>query len=118
MSYKKLVGSNLRRAFKQLKDLAVDVVFIGRTEAGFDFSTKSSKDIVAESIKIKAVVLKVENRIDGTSSTIQQLLLKTEDVVDIKTYDVVKIDGLTWKVGAEIFSDTYTTLVEITKQGA
>lgn len=118
MAYKKLIGSNLRRAFRQLKDLAVDVVFVGREEAGFNFGLKTTKDVTKTSVTLQAIVLKIESEGDTVSSRSQQLLFQTAEASDIKTYDSVEIEGFLWSVGEKVFSDNFITLVDVHRQGA
>ncbi len=117
MSYKALVTSNLRRAFRQLKDLAKEVVFIGREEVGFNFATKTTNDTTALPVTIKAVVIKDDKNVPDVGLRKQQLMFQTKDVENIKTYDRVQIDGNEWLVGEDIFSDNYITLLEVYKQG-
>lgn len=120
MSLRNRVTSEVRRAFKLIGDLAIDVTFTPHNITGFDFATKSADETVSvpANAVIKAVLIKATKKSKSKNTRQTQLLLKSEDLPNgINSYDTVTIGTDIWKVGKPIEDNDYIILVEIMKEG-
>jgi len=110
MLYSNLIDVKLSTAYKQLKDLAEDVVFISNTVEPFDFAAGEPAITSAPERTIQAVVLK-EGKDKGVKY--RQLLFKTVDLPTVTGFDQVKIGGEPWSVGYMVHQRRYVTLLDI-----
>lgn len=114
MSYNKLIERNLVRAFKLLKDLAIDVTFTRQSSSEFNFATGTAT-VNAESPKVvKAVVLDSDKSSDKSNSVKKSVLFKTKDVGNLNSYDTVVLpNGVSWKLGPVIKDTGFVAYVEL-----
>jgi len=108
VSYKSLVDKSLLMAFRQAKDLAVDIVLRSSTGNSFDFTTATASRTSLPDLPGKAIIVKERTLKDG--SLARKLLIKAEAV---SLYDTVLFDDVPWKVGEFIQSNKHTTMVEV-----
>jgi hypothetical protein len=111
MAYKGLIGSQLNMAFNMAKDLAVLVTF-QKAAKEFDFSTGTVDTGVITSIPVKVIPLKTKKTKDSESL---QILLKNKDVGDLSLFSTVVNNGVEWTIGTIIISNTYTSVLELTR---
>lgn len=117
MSYRKLINSNLKKAFRLLGDLIEEVTFTGKSEEGFDFATKTVKGVDKTPVTLKAVVVKDDRTNRSSPVNVQGLMFHTADMPDVKTFDRVEIAGTFWQIGDSLASDKYITFIEIYRKG-
>jgi hypothetical protein len=113
MSYKSLVHSNVRKAFNLLKDLADDVILTKKSSTGFDFGTGEAVLAEAPSVTTKAIVTEMTTSQGDKTAKKKMVLLKTEDVGDITSYDTLTTNSETWKIGPLITTDRFVTVAEL-----
>jgi hypothetical protein len=111
MAYKGLIGSQLNTAFNMAKDLAVLMTFKTAT-TDFDFSTGTASTSNAASISVKAIPLKTKKTKDSESF---QILIKNKDVGDLSLFSTVINGEVEWTIGTIIISNTYTSVLELTR---
>lgn len=119
MGYQNTVKSNVTKAFRLLKDLAVQVTLSSKANTGFDFATNSVTNVTTTSKVIKAIPLeKRRNPSDKLDSTISHsYLFKAEDVPDPTIYDTITVvsTGETWNVVPPCTNDGFTVTANVAK---
>lgn len=115
MSYSKLIDRNLNLVFNKLKDLAKIATVTKHTDVEFDFGT-GEKTSTSEQINFKAVMLSVKTDSVKTNTETTQILFKRDDVGDITTYDVVVVEGVTYKIGKVHKNNGYVTLATLVRE--
>jgi hypothetical protein len=111
MAYKGLIGNQLTLAFNMAKDLAVSMTFMSATKE-FDFSTGAVDTTASSSVIVKAIPVKTRKTKDSESL---QILIKNKDVGDVSLFSTVVNDGVEWTISATIISNTYTSILELTR---
>ena len=116
MAYKSLIEKSLERAFKSLKDLAVDAVFTRRGEASFDFNTGQTSYEPSTSLNTKIVVTR-KLRPDRESNRLRkEIIAKNHVIGDVKAFDTILFEGEHWSIGGIIHGDGYIWVLEIYKE--
>lgn len=117
MGYRTLIEGNLTKAFKLMKDLAVQAVFTKKTSNTFNFGT----GVVSEGTSdhpAKVVFIEDIKREGDTNVTARYIMFQTSDVGDINSFDTVRIGDNTYKIGLPVGSGSlksngFTSLVNI-----
>lgn len=118
MDLKKLINSNLDKAFVAISSLAKDVVLSKKTSKEFDFSSGTSAT-TSQNTTAKAILIsttKASSSASGHNSKQAQLLLKTKDSNLLELYDQVTIEKEIWSIGPVISNSGYTVLLNIFKE--
>lgn len=124
MGYRGTVKSNVNKAFRLLKDLAVPVTLTSKSDSGFDFATNSVKTPVSLTKPIMAIPVTKRRSPDGKGSHSLQhsFLLKASDIDDPTIYDTLSVLGVNdavaqvWKVVPPYENDGYTITVNVSKE--
>lgn len=116
MAFEALINSNLNRAFNLAKDLAVDVQFVRKTGDGFDFATATSNLTNSSSITVKAIITDTEKSSKERNVSKKLVMLKTQEVGDVNSYDSINYQNINWKLGPIIKSTQFITVVEMYKE--
>ena len=115
MGYKTKINTNVNKAFNLVKDLAEDITF-NKKSLNFDFNTATAKTQDSESVITKAIITDINKTSKEHNAMYKMIMLKTQDIGDIKAYDTIIINSESWKIGPIIKSDGYITIVEIYKE--
>lgn len=116
MGYRTLIDKSLTLAFNLLKDLAVNITLIRKTNTTFDFSTADvTKGTVANTI-IKAVILDGTKTSPEHNANRKQIIFKSKGIDDITMYDSILLENETWKFGPIISNSGYIISAEIFKE--
>ena len=116
MGYKKLINNGLKLAFNSLKDLAEPVILSRKASSGFDFTTGTESDTV-DTLSAKAVIVTGKGR-KGSLGVVSKRALFRKDVVgSLSAYDVLLLDGLTYRIGQEIEDDGFIIALDLYSGG-
>lgn len=115
MSYKSLIRAQLTRAFKAVKDLAVDAVLIQKTQASFNFGTGQVSSTAADPVVAKIVITGTERKKTEDAQEIKSALLQIKGIADIGLYDRFTIDSVAWRISEIVMKNDFVALVKITK---
>lgn len=113
MGYQNLVDSNLKMAYRLLKDLAISTTLQRITNVEFDFN---AVDVVSDSMTdtvAKAVKVSSDQKSNSATVIRQELMYRRKDVPDINSYTKILFEGNEWTIGNIIKDDGYITLVEV-----
>ena len=119
MGFKPIIHSSINTAFRQLKDLAIDAVYVRRTGAEFSFETAEVSDGTLTNIPIKTVVLgtkKSGSPTAGHRTSTRQIMLRKSEISDISNFDSVIIDNKTWKLETVVQDTGFVLLVGISRE--
>jgi hypothetical protein len=116
MSYNNLAKRKVKQVFKLIGDLAIDVTLAKRSVVDFNFQKVEPKTPTSETVTTKAVMLSSDKESTEQNVMRNNLLLITEEVGDVLTYDTVTILTKVWKIGPIIKSDGFTSTVEIYRE--
>lgn len=121
MSFRKLIDSNLRKAFVLLKDLSKNVTFNSKIVGEFDFETELPSSETITSKTIKAIIMnedssKQDSKKEDRNIFKSEIMFKKQDLGDITNYDTVTIDNLIWSIGKSIKNDGHIVLLEIHRE--
>lgn len=114
MSYQALINRNLDKAFRLLKDIAIDIT-LNRNTADFDFSSNATNVTANSSVSLKAVVTDINKESPEYNYLEKQVLFKSKDIDDLTVYDTITIEAETWKIGSKINNSGYIYLLNIFK---
>lgn len=117
MSYSRLLDSELRRAFRLAKDLAVEATFNIKLSGGFNFAAKQAEDFGQAPVKTLIVVFDGVKQKGETKVVRKQFLVQARDVVDLKGYDTVAFEGHTWTVGPILKGTGFIYVAEAFRPG-
>ena len=117
-----MVQSGVRKAFRLIGDLAIDLEFTDRNTSGFDFATGSAV-MLPESIKIIKAVIVAKQRKDPSAAVVKDsvslsVLIKTEDFEDPDQYDSFKYNGIVYTIVKPIINNGYTIRMDAVKGAA
>jgi len=117
MSYRNMIDSNLRIAFKLLKDLVEDIYIEKITEASFDFETNEVVNNI-ERIYLQAIILDSSKNNSKTNSVRKQCLIKKSDVGTISVGDSFNYKNNIFKIVNSIKDDGSILLFDIEQEVA
>ncbi len=115
MSYQALIDTNLRKVFDLVKDLAVEVTLSKKTES-FNFGTGLPVTSQSSTVVTKAIVIDSSKRSQDRNSTSKQIMFKSKDVGDLKSYSQVTIENVDWILGNIQKNDGFILLAEISRE--
>lgn len=116
MGYRALVRDGVRLAFDLIGDLATEAT-LGRAGAtSFDFASGAASTSGDSRLKARVVVVERSKPRGDRNTERMQVLLRTEDHLDVTLYDTMTADGVEWKFGPALESDGYTTLAYVTRE--
>jgi hypothetical protein len=119
MSLKGVIDKNITFAFNQLKDLAIDAVFSKKSNVSFDFGSREVvPDVVTTQVTTKIVIIttkraKTSQKESSTSIRRNEIMVKSNDVGDLYSYDTVTYEGNTWSIGEVLKNDGYISIAEV-----
>lgn len=116
MSYTNLIDSNLRKAFNILKDLAIDATFVRTNSNSFNFATGQATAVTTPNIKTKVVIFDGEEPATKSNLLVKQLLVKAKDVGNIKVFDKVDFESVTWNIGPVIKGTGFIYVIEVFRE--
>lgn len=120
MSYNNTIIKNVRKAFKLVGDLAVDVKLVASKPLEFDFNEVESITTSKTSSTLKGIVNDKRRtpitKYQEGSAIVSTILLKSEDVSNLTEYDALTIDGIVWNISS-FSDDSYVTTVTIVRNG-
>jgi hypothetical protein len=119
MSYRNLINSQLKNAFRMLKDLAIDTTVTRKSDSGFDFSSNSVLKPKDSNVSVKVVIVDEDegNGKDQRKVAKTTMMIQVQEVGDINVGDTIPLNGQTYRVGPIINNDQYLLLVEAFKEG-
>ena len=115
MDYGKLISTNLRNAFRQLKGIAVDITLTKNKNVSFDFASSVTSVGTVETVPTKAVTVSKEKLI-GNNTLTETIMLQREALGDITGYDKVTHRGLIWSIGPVISDDNYIMILKLVRE--
>jgi len=124
MAFKNLVKGSVKKAFRQLKDLAIDVVLTKTDTTGFDFNNQDPQLVANGSVTVKAILVNQKNSLTsnskGTYSTRNglqaQLILDASDFSGGDIYDTATFNGQTWNIIPPYDNNGYTITINLAKE--
>ena len=116
MGYKALINKNIAKAFTLLKDLAEEIVLTKKTAQTYNFTTLTAIPVEAAAITTKAVITDSNKTSKERNVVTKIMLLKTQDIGDITSYDKISYLSQTWLIGPTILSDNFVTVIEVQKE--
>lgn len=119
MGYKATISSNVDKAFKMLKDLAVMVTLSSKKDSGFDFAANAPLTVVTTSKSILGVpVQKKRDPSTNPNNTISHsFIFKAKDLPDPTIYDTISvIGGETWRIVPPYDNDGFIITVNVTRE--
>jgi len=114
MGYSSMIDSKLALTYKQLKDLAEEVVFVTNEVGEFDFGSSEPSVQASPDRTVKAIRLN-EKKEKGVRK--MELLFKTAELPLVSKFDQVKVNGKLWAVGPVIHQRKYATLLNLVLGG-
>lgn len=112
MAYRSLIKNQVRKVFKDIKDLAIDVTLINKTISEFNFNTLETVAGTQTTLVTKGVVINTFKDAQKKQQA-TTLLLNAEDISNPDSYDKVIISGETWTIVPPFDNNGYTISVEI-----
>jgi hypothetical protein len=116
MGYSSLVKKQVKQAFRQVKDLAVDVVFSQVVAQSYDFKNHSTKLDKPVTVTIKGIPMNEQAKEPSKNTLTKTLMFNSEDISLTDTYDTAIIDGVKWKPVRPFINDGYTTMVSFARE--
>ena len=114
MAYQSLIDSSLAKAYRLVKDLAEDVTFTKKS-GEFNFSTMEAVS-ADTSVVVKTIVTDGKQAKENRNVKMKQLMFRSKDLGNISLFDIVVIEGETWKLGNVIKDSGYIIVVEAYKE--
>jgi hypothetical protein len=115
MSYSNLIDTNITLAFKMLKDLAVDATIYRRAVTEFDFGTGVT-DLSTTTIPVKVIVINSEKKSQEHNTLINQIMLRSKEVLDVTALDKITINGVSWRFSNILKSNGYIIVAAIARE--
>jgi len=113
MSYKNLIGKNIKLAFTLCKDLADDVTLTQVSGTSFDFNSGLTTEVEEADKVVKMLIYEVAAMSKETNTTRQKVIFNTSEVLDLNKYSTVTHNAVVWKIGPIISTDRFVTLAEL-----
>jgi hypothetical protein len=117
MAYAALIDSQLKQAFRQVKDLALDAVFQVKIAGSFNFGSKVPEDFLGQSITAKIVVFDGEKQKADSKVIKKTFMVHAKDVPDLSGIDKITFDGQTWSVGPIVKGTGFIYVAEAYRAG-
>ncbi len=116
MGYLGIIDANLRLAFRQLKDLAVEATH-NPTTTDFDFATGEVSSNASTAIVFKLVVVDSQSKSSVTDNQTSSVMFKTTDFPKAKVGDKISFSGSTWIINPELRNTGHIILANVSKEG-
>lgn len=113
MSYKSLIGRNVKLAFTLCKDLADDVVLTQVSGSSFDFNTSEVTNTEDANKTVKMLIFEKETKSRDGNTLKQQVIFDTNEVGDLTRYSTITHNSVVWKIGPIISTDRFVTIAEL-----
>jgi hypothetical protein len=113
MSYKTLIDNVLVKSFTNLKDLAVDVTFVKKTNPDFNFTTSATSFGSTANVSAKCVVVSTKKNSKDRNTINKKMLVKSKDVGDLNSYSTVLLESKTWNISQIQKNDGFILILEI-----
>jgi hypothetical protein len=116
-----MVQQGVRKAFKAVGDLAIDVTLTQKDSSSFNFATGTVATTTPVTTVVKAVLnaKRRDKRQQGESpennTLVAELLMISEDLSDLSVYDTATFNGNTWRISHPVEDNGYTTTVTVTR---
>jgi len=117
MGLHKTVDTNLSKAFRSLKDLALVATFNKKTITSFDFSRSVVKSTASEEVTAKVVIIHSAKTAEDRNVKQMQIMFKMTDVGDLLLFETVTLLDEVWKIGRHVKSDRFINIIELFKEG-
>jgi hypothetical protein len=113
MSYKAMIGRNVKLAFNLLRDLADPAILKKRDNTEFNFNTVEMKSKKTSNVETKILV--IDEKYSSTENKVvsKEILLKTQEIGDITIYDQIELPDGIWTFGPIIKTDRFITITQI-----
>ena len=117
MSHDNLIRSNVRKAFRLLKDIAEEVTLVQGTSHSYDFATDAAT-IATKSATVKAIFIRAKTTASkDTETKLATFIVQTEDVKDPDKYTTITTKaGIVWSVVPPCTIDNYLTELSVTRK--
>jgi len=119
MDLKKLTKKQVKKVFKIVGTLSVDVIFNKSKPASFNFGTQEVQNKEVSTVTVKGILDKEDTKKrDSTNQQIdtKRLLFDSDDIKDIDIYTTVVIDGKNYKPVAPILNDGFIATITFNKE--
>lgn len=113
MAYRDLVNKNLITAFKSLKDLVENAVFMKKTDSSFDFSTGEASAVNVNQVA-EIIVLRTVREKPNTLK--RKILVRIKESGGLNSFDTVQIRTDTWKIGTSTDIADFIYLLDVYKE--
>ena len=120
--YRALAIRLTRMAFKRAGTLCKKAVFLQKNPPAFNFgSAEVVEESVPLSLNVDCIILtnresKERNKEESVNGVKRKIMVITEDVPGVDSYDKVTIDGVTWGIVFPIVDDGITTTLILSKE--
>jgi hypothetical protein len=114
MRLKPLIDKELKRAFRLLADLAVDVSFQKKKATGFNFASASVEAGDDGDVPAKVIVTKT---VRGKEAVTKTIMVRSSEVGSLSLYaEVLMDDGQLWRVGEPLHDTGYILLLTVIRE--
>jgi len=119
MSYRNLINSSLKTAFKAVKSLADDTTLSRQSNSGFDFNSGGVDKPKSSDVPIKVIIISNDNVRSSDSNKVSkvQMMIQVQEATEINVGDTIPLNGSIYRVGPIINSDGFLFLVDAFKEG-
>jgi hypothetical protein len=115
VAYLPLIDANLRRAFRLLKDLAVDAVFTPNS-VDFDFALGVASPNNVQQIYAKVVPYDGYKKSSSTNTISRSLLAQVSDIPDLKAFDKVTFENYEWTINPNFKNTGHILLFDVSRE--
>jgi uncharacterized ParB-like nuclease family protein len=116
MAYTALLDKQLSLLFKRLKDLVITATFTKTSDASFDFTSGEVNTTESEPILVEVIEIDGKKTKKESSTVTKTLIAKAASVGDLNSYDVLKFNNATWKIGTIIKASGLILIFEVVMQ--
>jgi hypothetical protein len=113
MDYRGFIQRKVKYAFNKIGNLTTTVYFCKSTNSEFDFITGITQGIPIE-VARKVFIEETENKDKNVLMKI--ILANTNEIPDLRLFDTIKINNVSWSIGNLITHNDYITKFEIFKE--
>lgn len=114
MSYAALVRSNVKLAFKLIKDLAKPATFVKKAST-FNFETANTVSTQTQKVFL-TVMVDGSKKSEDRNTFKKTLLVEYSAETDLSLYDHVIIDSVVWKIEGTPKTDGYLFYINVVKE--
>ena len=115
MSYGKLIRKQVKKAFSDLKDLAVPVTLTRVAVTDYSFEKKEVVSSAPQVTTVKAVMVNKKNPKDPSETIQAQMIFNAEELDDPDSYDTVEANGVKWKFVPPYDDNGYTITINVAR---